>query len=70
MRIPFARVASFGLICIFLTACDDSGDDHDGVASSIGKFAYTANNGSGNVSGFTINPTTGVLTPIPGNPPT
>ena len=38
------------------------------VCRTIGKFAYTANNGSGNVSGFAINPATGVLTPIPGNP--
>jgi 6-phosphogluconolactonase len=35
---------------------------------TIGQLAYVANNGSGNVSGFTINPTNGVLTPIPGNP--
>jgi 6-phosphogluconolactonase len=38
------------------------------VCRTIGQFAYTANNGSGNVSGFAINPATGVLTPIPGNP--
>jgi 6-phosphogluconolactonase len=38
------------------------------VCRTIGQFAYTANNGSGNVSGFAINPTTGALTPIPGNP--
>jgi 6-phosphogluconolactonase len=38
------------------------------VCRTIGQFAYTANNGSGNVSGFSINPATGVLTPIPGNP--
>jgi len=38
------------------------------VCRTIGQFAYTANNGSGNVSGFSINPTTGFLTPIPGNP--
>jgi 6-phosphogluconolactonase len=142
----------FGLMCILLAACNDSGEDHDGVAPTgvtigglvsgltgtglqlqnnggdslafggngtftfsapvasgspyavtvstqpaspaqscsvsygtgtagttsvtnvsiicrtIGQFAYTANNGSGNVSGFAINPATGVLTPIPGNP--
>jgi 6-phosphogluconolactonase len=35
---------------------------------TIGQFAYAANNGSGNVSGFTIDPATGALAPIPGNP--
>ena len=38
------------------------------ICRTIGQFAYTANNGSGNVSGFAISPATGVLTPIPGNP--
>jgi len=33
-----------------------------------GKFVYTANGNDNNVSGFTINPATGVLTPIPGSP--
>jgi DNA-binding beta-propeller fold protein YncE len=28
-----------------------------------GKFVYVANNLSSNVSGYTINPTTGALTP-------
>ena len=32
------------------------------------QFAYVANAGSGNVSGYTINPTTGALTPISGSP--
>jgi 6-phosphogluconolactonase len=44
-----------------------------GVAiSSNGKFLYTANqnsgSGSGSVSAFTINPTSGALTPIAGSP--
>jgi 6-phosphogluconolactonase len=152
MRIPLVRVSCCGLICILLAACNDSGEDHDGIAlagvtiggvisgltgtglqlqnnggdtlafggngtftfttpvatnspyavtvssqpnspaqscfvsygagtagttnvtnvsvicRTIGQFAYTANNGSGNVSGFVINPGTGALTPIPGNP--
>ncbi|HEY0339255.1 MAG TPA: beta-propeller fold lactonase family protein, partial [Steroidobacteraceae bacterium] len=38
------------------------------VCRTIGQFAYTANNGSGNVSGFAIDPGTGALTPIAGNP--
>jgi 6-phosphogluconolactonase (cycloisomerase 2 family) len=33
-----------------------------------GKFAYVANNSPGNVSAYTINPTTGALTPISGSP--
>ena len=32
------------------------------------KFAYVANNGSANVSGYTINATSGALTPVPGSP--
>lgn len=38
------------------------------ICRTVGQFAYTANNGSGNVSGFAIDSATGVLTPIPGNP--
>jgi len=33
-----------------------------------GKFAYVANNGSNNVSAYTIDPTTGALTAITGSP--
>ena len=32
------------------------------------EFAYVANSGSNNVSGYTVNTATGVLTPIPGSP--
>jgi len=32
------------------------------------EFAYVANVGSNNVSGYAINPTTGALTPIAGSP--
>ena len=31
-------------------------------------FAYVANNGDNTVSGYSINPTTGALTAIPGSP--
>jgi 6-phosphogluconolactonase len=34
----------------------------------VGMFLYTANQGSDNISGFSINITTGALTPIPGSP--
>ncbi len=33
-----------------------------------GQFAYTANNGTNTVSGWTIDPTSGTLTPITGTP--
>jgi hypothetical protein len=53
-------------------------DPHPGVAvpgtnprsvavDPAGKFVYVANEG-GNVSGYTINPTTGALAAIPGSP--
>ena len=32
------------------------------------SFAYVANQGSNNVSAYTIAPGTGVLTPVPGSP--
>jgi 6-phosphogluconolactonase len=38
------------------------------VVHPAGKFAYVANIGSANVSGYTINAATGVLTPISGSP--
>ncbi len=34
----------------------------------VGSFLYAANDGSGDVSGFSIQPVTGVLTPVPGSP--
>jgi 6-phosphogluconolactonase len=33
-----------------------------------GKFAYVANKGDNTISAYTINATTGALTPIPGSP--
>jgi 6-phosphogluconolactonase len=38
------------------------------VCRRIGQFAYVANNGSDDVSGFKIDPVTGTLTAIPGSP--
>src|SRR5258706_7872210 len=38
------------------------------AAHRTGKFAYIANNSSNNVSGYTIDATTGALTAIPGSP--
>jgi len=36
--------------------------------TACGNFLYASNSFSGDVSGFSINPTTGNLTPIPGSP--
>jgi 6-phosphogluconolactonase len=33
-----------------------------------GNFIYAANNGSSTISGFSVNPTTGALTSVPGSP--
>ena len=38
------------------------------AVDATGKFAYVANEMSNNVSGYTINPTTGALTAISGSP--
>ena len=35
---------------------------------AAGNYLYVANNASGSISGFSINPTTGVLTSVPGSP--
>jgi hypothetical protein len=40
----------------------------DGDASVSLRFAYVANNGSNDVSAFTIDATTGALTTVPGTP--
>jgi 6-phosphogluconolactonase (cycloisomerase 2 family) len=39
-----------------------------GGTASVGKFAYTADNGDGTIYGFTINASTGALTPVPNSP--
>src|SRR5262249_18342397 len=36
--------------------------------STAGNFMYVGNSGSSNISGFSINPSTGFLTPVPGSP--
>ena len=45
----------------------ESGSFSVAVAPS-GRFAYVANGISNNVSGYTINPSTGALTAIAGSP--
>jgi 6-phosphogluconolactonase (cycloisomerase 2 family) len=39
-----------------------------GGAASVGKFAYVANNGDGTISAYTIDSTSGKLTPVAGSP--
>lgn len=39
-----------------------------GGSASVGKFAYVANNGDGTISAYTIDSTTGKLTPVAGSP--
>lgn len=38
------------------------------VGTAVGRFAYVANHGSGTVSGYAINATTGALTQVTGSP--
>ena len=38
------------------------------VPPLFGQFSYVANQGDNTVSGYTVNATTGALTPIPGSP--
>ena len=39
-----------------------------GAADPTGKFLYVVNQGSNNISAYTIDPVAGTLTPIPGSP--
>jgi hypothetical protein len=38
------------------------------TVSTAGRYLYASNGASGSISGFSINPATGFLTPIPGSP--
>src|SRR5260221_9168354 len=38
------------------------------TAAVVKDFLYSGNAGSNNIGAFSINPTTGVLTPVPGSP--
>jgi YD repeat-containing protein len=38
------------------------------TVDTSGRFVYVANQGSNNVSAYTIDPNTGILTPVPGSP--
>src|SRR5260221_14281024 len=41
---------------------------HSVAVDPTGKFAYVANGGSNNVSGYRIDRSTGALDPVPGSP--
>jgi DNA-binding beta-propeller fold protein YncE len=61
----------FGTMCLLLTGCPDGGD---GVGGGAGfgavapPVAYVANQGSNDVSAYTINGATGALVAVTGSP--
>ena len=69
------RLAWFVPFVLFAPGCgDDGGEGGLGGLGTIGggegtaAVVYVTNSGSNNVSGYTINPSTGGLAPIPGSP--
>ena len=55
----------------FLTGGDGSGLNYASNTATVTirkKILYVSNTGTNNISGFSINTTTGVLTPVPGSP--
>ncbi|NNM69475.1 MAG: beta-propeller fold lactonase family protein [Gallionella sp.] len=56
---------AFPLVVVFLAACGGGGG---GAAPFTPLFAYVANNYSNNVSAYTLNATSGALTPVAGSP--
>lgn len=75
-RHRLAWLLAAGVASLMAVACGGSDPDYVGGEPTPGfvpgegiappRFAYVANYGTGNVSGFTVNPTSGVLTPIAG----
>src|SRR5258706_11578858 len=55
-------------ICLLIASLHLGGCGGGDDGSVTPRFAYVANNGSNNVFAFTIDSTTGALTPIPGSP--
>jgi DNA-binding beta-propeller fold protein YncE len=61
------------LLAITLIGCSSGGpgEEHSlfgAPAGPIPKFAYVANRGTNNVSAYTVNASTGALTPVAGSP--
>ena len=73
-RMPPSFVLSVLLLLITVGCGDGGGGGGSGGLGTIGgvptttSIVYVTNNGSDDVSGYTINTTTGVLTPIAGSP--
>ncbi len=62
----------FSLV-VLSSGCGDGGGEGGGTGGTLGglgttSILYVANNGSDNVSGYSINATSGILAPIPGSP--
>ncbi len=63
-------------LAVLSSGCGDGGGEGGGFGGTGGTFGgpgttsilYVANNGSDNVSGYSINTTSGILAPIPGSP--
>lgn len=77
MTLRFARFATavclgiLSLLAIALIGCSSAGGGHTlfgAPAGPIPKFAYVANPGDNNVSAYTIDATSGALTPVAGSP--
>ena len=77
MTARFTRFAGWfclgilSLLAITLNGCSSGGGGHTlfgGPPAPIPKFAYVSNSGSANVSAYTINTTSGALTPVAGSP--
>src|SRR5437762_2088674 len=62
------RLFLLSFLSIALTSCGGHGGGGGGAPAATPKFAYVANQFSNNVSAFTINASTGALTPVAGSP--
>ena len=71
MKTWWKAIYGIFLVCIlFLSpvACNDGGGNQPPPGSSSPSFAYVVNNIDGTVSAYTINASTGALTPVSGSP--
>ena len=71
MKTGWKAIYGIFLVCIlFLAAyaCNDGGGNQPPAGSSSPSFAYVVNSRDGTISAFTINASTGTLTPVAGSP--
>ena len=69
MKNIWARALGLGLLIVCFAACSTGGDDDDNPPPTVYKYyAYVANGAGGDVTGFSIDPTTGALTVLAGSP--